>query len=73
MSRIGSSDSTINQPRLRDKEKEPSFYVKCRVEIDMDVNLALELGDFIVNHGCDNQAIMALGFRLRDLVPYDKP
>lgn len=53
----------------KNKLKEPSFSIKHRVDIDLDLNLALDIGDFIVACKPTNSAIMAFGLQLQKLVP----
>lgn len=52
--------------------KQPAFEVTARVILNLDVNLALTLGDFIVDHKPTNGALWALGCKLRDLIPPEK-
>jgi hypothetical protein len=65
-------DAPIVDKASREQGKLPAFDIKARVLVDLDINLALELGDYIIDHKPDNPAIWALGCRLRDLVPLDK-
>ena len=53
----------------RNNPKEPSFAIKHRVDVDLDLNLALDIGDFIVACKPTNPAIMAFGLQLQNLVP----
>jgi len=53
----------------RNKPKEPSFSIKHRVDVNLDLNLALDIGDFIVACKSTNPAIMAFGLQLQNLVP----
>lgn len=53
----------------RNKPKEISFAIKHRVDVDLDLNLALDIGDFIVACKPTNPAIMAFGLQLQNLVP----
>jgi hypothetical protein len=49
-----------------------AFTVDTKIKVDLDVNLALELGDFITDNKPENTALWALGCRLRDIIPPDE-
>ena len=58
-----------NQQSAKEKPKQPSFTIKHRVEVALDLNLALDIGDLIVACKPNNPAIMAFGIQLQNLVP----
>lgn len=52
--------------------KPPAFSIRHRVELELDFDLALSLGDFLLTNHCENQAIVALGHQLQNLLPMEK-
>jgi len=58
-----------HRTNTREKPKVPAFTIKHRVEVALDLNLALDIGDFLVSCKPDNPAIMAFGLQLQNLVP----
>lgn len=56
-------EATVQRDKWRDKGKqEPPF--RCRTVIELDMNLANALGNFILDSKCKNQALVALAFKL---------
>lgn len=55
----------------KEKSKQQSFAIKHRVDVELDLNLALDIGDFIVACKPNNPAIMAFGIQLQNLIPPD--
>ena len=51
--------------------KKPAFLVRHRVELELDFDLALSLGDFLLRNHCENQAIVALAHQLSNLLPVE--
>lgn len=45
----------------------PAFKIDAYVRLELEANLAIELGDLIVEHGGDNKAMFALGKQLQSL------
>lgn len=61
----------IDRPPVEGKL--PAFEVKpVRIVLTLDINLALALGDFLMDSKPKNKALWALGARLRDIVPPEK-
>lgn len=56
----------------KNNTKPPAFAIRHRVELELDFDLALSLGDFLLANHCDNQAIVALGHQLQNLLPMEK-
>ncbi len=68
----GNSTPAIRLAETDERKKDPAFEIKARVVIELDVNLALELGDFLIDSRPTNKAIWALGCRLSEIVPPKK-
>lgn len=47
--------------------KAPAFSIRHRVDLELDLELALAIGDHILSSQCSNPAIVALGHRLQNL------
>jgi len=62
-------DKSNRNNQNKDKTKTPAFTIKHRVEVALDLNLALDIGDFLVSCKPNNPAIMAFGLQLQNLVP----
>jgi len=48
-------------------KKAPAFSIRHRVDLELDLELALAIGDHILSSQCSNPAIVALGHRLQNL------
>lgn len=44
-----------------------SFHIDSRVDLKLDFDLAVRLGEFILQHSCGDKQIQALGHRLAAL------
>lgn len=56
-----------NESRDRSREELPAFTVDPRINLTLDYNLAIELGQLIRRVRPNNPALAALGFRLRSI------
>lgn len=54
-------------------QKPPAFTLRCRVELELDLDLATYLGDYILSRKCDNPAAVALAHQLQKLIPLERP
>lgn len=65
-----SSEEGKMQERNRvQPKKAPAFSIRHRVDLELDFDLALALGDHILSSNCPNPAIVALGHQLQNLDP----
>lgn len=56
-----------------DKPKRTAFtLVPVEVKLCLDLDMAIALGDFILENRSDNPAIVALGYQLQNIFPPDK-
>jgi hypothetical protein len=67
--RVSHKSINNNKTQAREKPKVPAFTIKHRVEVALDLNLALDIGDFLVACKPENPAIMAFALQLQNLVP----
>lgn len=44
-----------------------SFHVDARIDVKLEYELAVRLGEFIVNSGTVDKQIMALGYKLKNM------
>lgn len=54
------------------QKKRPSFVVDDRIKLDLDIDLALALGDFILQSETPNSALVAFGHQLNNLAESDE-
>jgi len=52
---------------VSDSIKRPSFEIDERLTVMIDFDLAVELGNFILDHGAANKAVYAFGIRLKKM------
>lgn len=58
--------------RNRVPKKAPAFTIRHRVDLELDMDLALALGDHLLSTSCPNPALVALAHQLQNLLPPDK-
>jgi len=68
----GTGDESKMDKRFPTAKKTPAFSIRHRVDLELDLDLALALGDYILSGHCSNPAIVALGYQLQNLDPYEK-
>ena len=64
---VGKMDRNRVQPK-----KAPAFTIRHRVDLSLDFELALALGDHLLSTSCSNPALVALAHQLQNLLPPDK-
>lgn len=53
-------------------KKAPAFTIRHRVDLELDMDLALALGDHLLSSSCPNPALVAMAHQLQNLLPPDK-
>ena len=56
----------------RKSKKAPAFAIRHRVDLELDIDLALALGDHLLSTKCPNPALVALAHQLQNLLPPEK-
>jgi hypothetical protein len=52
---------------VKHSKKPPAFTVKHVVTVELDPELALSIGDYLLKDRCDNPAIVAFGHQLQNI------
>ena len=58
--------------RILNRNKKSAFTIKSSVNVELDFDMALALGRFIVDSRPENTAVMALGHQLCNLAEEDE-
>jgi hypothetical protein len=61
----------LERNRVQPK-KAPAFSIRHRVDLELDMDLALALGDHLLSSSCPNPALVALAHQLQNLLPPEK-
>jgi hypothetical protein len=70
---VSTGDESKMEKRFpTNNKKAPAFSIRHRVDLELDLDFALALGDHILSNQCSNPAIVALGHQLQNLEPYEK-
>ena len=64
------SSDRNNKYNVNKKNKQPAFVMKpVDVDLKLDLDMAIALGDFILENHPGNPAILALGHQLQNIMP----